>query len=281
VKKQPEERDPKLRELIDYYSTGEEAERLSLAAGPLEFERTMEILGRYLPQPLAVVLDVGGACGPYTCWLLERGYEAHLIDPVPLHVERAREAIAGLPDHPPAGAEVGDALKLERDDESADAVLFMGPLYHLTERDDRLAALREARRVLRPGGVMFAVGISRFASLMDGLNRGILDDPDFVEIIRGDLRDGQHRNPTGRWDYFTSGFFHHPDELEAEVREAGFRVEALLGIEGPAWALKDFDKCWEEPEQCELLLEIIRKVESEKSLLGISPHLMVVALKKF
>ena len=79
-------------------------------------------------------------------------------------------------------ATLGDARKLAFPDRSADAVLLLGPLYHLTERADRLAALREARRVLRPGGVVFAAAISRFASLLDGLARDLLDDPDFRPI---------------------------------------------------------------------------------------------------
>src|SRR5262249_49876920 len=80
-----------------------------------------------------------------------RGYAVHLSDVVPLHVEQAREASARQPDHPLAGTAVGDARRLAHPDGSADAVLLLGPLYHLTERADRLAAWREARRGRRPG----------------------------------------------------------------------------------------------------------------------------------
>ena len=80
-------------------------------------------------------------------------------------------------------------------DTGYDAVLLLGPLYHLTDRDDRARAFAEAIRVAIPGGVVAAVGISRFASLIDGLKHGVLDDATFRKIVEGDLRDGQHRNP--------------------------------------------------------------------------------------
>lgn len=267
-------------EVLGYYAAGGEARRLSAGTSRLEMVRTREILARYLPPPPAVVLDVGGGPGAYACWLAARGYEVHLIDPVPLHVEQARGASQRQPDRPLASARLGDARCLEAADAAADAVLLLGPLYHLTERDDRLAALREAGRVVRPGGPVLAAGISRFASLLDGLVRGILGDPDYARMVEQDLRDGQHRNRTGRPDYFTTAFFHHPHELEAEVREAGLEVEALLAVEGPAWLLVDFDARWADPAERGRILEAVRAVEREPSLLGASAHLLAVARRQ-
>ena len=78
--------------IIDFYTrVFSESERLNQDLGPLEWVRTIDIFERHLPKPLAVVIDVGGATGTYACWLLERGYEVHLIDLVPQHVEQARE----------------------------------------------------------------------------------------------------------------------------------------------------------------------------------------------
>lgn len=79
--------------------------------------------------------------------------------------------------------ELGDARDLSGVTAGADAVLLLGPLYHLTEASDRASALADARRIVRPGGVVVAVGISRFASLMDGLKRRNLDDPVFRPIV--------------------------------------------------------------------------------------------------
>ncbi len=265
--------------LQSYYERGTEQGRLVGGGGRLELARTQELLTRHLPAPPAVVLDVGGGPGVYACWLAGLGYEVHLVDPVPLHVEQARGASAAQPEHPIASAEVGDARQLAWPDGSADAVLLLGPLYHLTERADRITALREAARVVRGAGPVFAVGISRFASALDGLVSGDLADPEFAAIVDQDLIDGQHRNPTGKPAYFTTSFFHHPDELRAEVVEAGLRLEGLFAVEGPAALLQDFDERWDDEARRERLLHVTRAMESEPSIVGIGPHLMAVGRK--
>jgi ubiquinone/menaquinone biosynthesis C-methylase UbiE len=267
-------------DLASHYSGGYEAERLSQGPGRLEKVRTQELIRRFLPPPPAVILDVGGGTGVYGCWLATLGYEVHLVDAVPLHVDLARKASQSQPRHPLTSVAVGDARDLNRGGASADAVLMLGPLYHLTERSDRLAALAEGRRVLREGGVLLAAAISRFASVLDGLQRSLVDDPYFIEIVLRDLKDGQHRNPRNVPDYFMSTYFHHPGEVGEELKEAGLRHEATIAVEGPGWLLDYFDRHWEDPARRERLLEALRWIEQEPSLLGVSSHLMGVGRKK-
>ena len=262
-----------------HYASGYEAGRLRQGAGQLDRERSREILARFLPPAPATVVDVGGGPGGHACWLAARGYQVHLIDITPLHVELARQASARQPETPLASAEVGDARSLTWPDGTADAVVLFGPLYHLTDRADRLRALREAHRVLRPGGALLAAAISRFASALDGLSRGFLKDPQFADIVRRDLADGQHRNPTGRPEYFMDTFFHHPDELRDEAVEAGFASAAVYAVEGPGWLLSDFDAWWENGEYRDRLLQIARVLEREPALLGVSAHLVAAATR--
>lgn len=218
-------------DLQGFYASYDEASRLETGPFQLERERTRELLARHLPPPPAAVLDVGGGPGAHAVWLASRGYEVHLVDVVPRHVEQARQRPAGAPAL--ASAEVGDARALGRPDAWCEVVLLLSPLYHLTSRADRLVALREARRVLRPGGRLFAAVISRFASLLDALVQRI-DDPRFSVIVTRDLADGQHRNPTDRIQFFTKAYFHRPEELKAELEEAGLAEVTLFAIEGRA-----------------------------------------------
>jgi SAM-dependent methyltransferase len=261
-----------------HYGIGHERSRLFPGGEPtLEFVRSVELLERLLPAPPARVLDVGGGPGTYAAPLARRGYSVHLVDPVPLHVEQARQA-AGA--DPVAGftAALGDARELAEPAESADAVLLFGPLYHLTEAVGRQRALAEARRVLTAGGRLLAMAVCRFASLLDGLHEGWLDDPVFRPIVDQDLADGQHRNPdpVGRPEFFTTAYFHTPDGLTGEIEQAGFTGVAVYGVEGPGWPLRQE---WTDPQRREQILFAARAVETEPSLLGFSDHLIAAATK--
>ncbi len=266
-------------EVLTYYEQGNEAERLTGGRGLLEFARTKELIKRYITPPPAVILDIGGATGIHALWLARGGYEVHLRDPVLRLVDVAQALSAQQRDYPIASCRVGDARRMEVADESVDAVLMLGPLYHLVAHADRIKSLREAFRVLRAGGTLLAVGISRYASALDGMARGYIKDPEFNRIVDQDLTDGQHRNPTNELSYFTTAFFHRPDELKAEAEQAGFNHEVTLPIEGPAWLMQDFDEQWNDPERRKRLLDLVRSLETAPSLLGASAHLMVVARK--
>ena len=250
-----------------YYELGLERDRLTQGHSRVEFERTKELLTRFLPRPPARVLDVGGGPGTYAAWLADRGYDVRLVDAMPLHVEQAME-LAGKR----FSAVVGDARTLDEADGSWDAVLLLGPLYHLVDRADRVAALREARRVLRPGGVLVAAAISRFASLIDCFLRGLLDETGWA-VVEADLAHGRHRPGGRRVELFTTAYFHRPEELQAEVEEAGFAVDGVFGVEGPGWTQPDAPV---DEDVLETVVRMARAVEQEPAIIGASGHLLVV-----
>jgi len=262
-------------EIEAFYNEGTEVRRLTQGLGRLEFVRMQEIMTKYLPPAPAAVADIGGGPGAYAIWLARQGYAVDLVDPIALHITQAEQASAQQPEHPIRSCELGDARHLSLDDASVDAVLLHGPLYHLTAAADRRVALEEALRVLRSGGLLFAVAISAYASTIVGLVKDWIWDREYLAMIREEIETGQHRRPA-TWRVFTTAYFHHATGLAKELVDAGFEHEVTLGIQGPGWLVPDFEQRLDEPRQLEVLLQIARLVERDPTH---SPHMVAVARK--
>lgn len=259
-------------DVLLHYESVEEEKRLLAGSGQIEFVRTQEILRRHLPPSPARVLDVGGATGIHARWLAEDGYQVTLIDLSPRHIEIARSSLGPLG----VQAEQGDARSLPLDSDSCDAVLLLGPLYHLQDPADRLTVWQEAQRVVRPGGIVFGAAISRFASLFDGLCKGYLFEPEFRDIVYRDLATGRHDNPDHQPGWFTTAYFHRPDEFCAEAETTGLTMRELVGLEGlPGWLPFSKDR-WGSPAERETILDVARLVQSEPSLAGLSAHMLLI-----
>ena len=258
-------------EITEHYRRGGERQRLAVGRGRLEYLRTWDVLTRVLPGAPAAVLDVGGATGVYAGPLAEAGYRVQVIDPVAEHVAEAAA-------RPGVSAVLADARALPVADDRFDAVLLLGPLYHLLQRTDRVAAWREAARAVRPGGVVVGATISRFASLFDGFVKDYFSDPRFRPLVEGAIADGRHRNAdTGR-TWFTTAYFHHPEEIAGEVTEAGLTVRRRVAVEGPLWMSGSrLDEILARPDLTDLLLRMMRLIEDEPTLLGASSHILTVA----
>jgi SAM-dependent methyltransferase len=261
-------------DITAYYAERfDEAARLGRdGAGRLELLRTQELLRRCLPEAPATVLDVGGGPGVHARWLVEDGYAVHVVDPIALHVDQALAACA-------CTAEIGDARALGADDASFDVVLLLGPLYHLPAWADRLRALGEARRVVRPGGIVAAAAISRHAALIDYAARGWLDD-EASRRLEPVVASGRHDPSLG----FTEAYFHTPGELAGELVEAGFGSVEVSGVEGPTWSslstLEHVAGIWSGPQHDAVFssaLASARLADGDAALASSSSHLLAVA----
>jgi SAM-dependent methyltransferase len=258
--------------IAEYYAERfDEADRLSATAfGRLELERTKELLLRELPSAPSRILDVGGGPGVYAAWLASLGYRVTLVEPVARH--RAQAAEYGTFD-----VEAGDARALDAPDASVDAVLMLGPLYHLPDAADRAQALREAARVVRPGGLIAAAFISRQAPILDLAAKLVINDDAVHEELSTLDREGSNDFESG----FTVAYFHTVGEIRQDFRAAGLAQPTILGIEGPLFPLIGSGLVEDRADYFEAALRAARLAERHPEMVPASAHLLALTRRAF
>jgi ubiquinone/menaquinone biosynthesis C-methylase UbiE len=262
----------------EFYSNEMEKDRLNQELFLLEGIRTKEIIGRYLSKKTMTIADIGGGAGYYAFWLQSTGHNVHLVDLSPKNIELVQDRSEKTGVHL-AKSEIGDATKLTLPDEQFDLVLLLGPLYHIIDRTERIKALKEAKRILKPGGFILAAIISRYASLFDGFKRDLIYDDQFANLLNNDLDTGVHLNETGNPEYFTTAYFHTPAEIKEETRESGLYLEKLLAVESFGWIADRFAEKAADKNYMHKLLSIINKLETNEDLIAMSQHIIAVAKK--
>lgn len=203
-----------------HYVERDEGLRLSSTVkGQFELARMQHLLGRYLPDPPALIADIGGGTGAHARWLQDRGYSVELLDLMPQHVDEARAA--GI------DAIVGDARQLPWEDEYFDGVLMAGPMYHLPRLEDRLTAMREAVRVTRPGGFVAVVALNRTANLIGAT---LANELQHREPIVRELLDTGYSPANDRMAETT---YHSVPQLRQEMTGPGLSSITIHALTGP------------------------------------------------
>ena len=265
------------KEVYRHYEEIDEDGRLKRTKGILEFERSKQIINRFLKNGKLRILDIGGGTGIYSFWLAELGHEVTLIDPMPNLIEIAKK-------HPKSSLVknilVGDVRNIAEESNTFDLIIGFGPFYHLTELEQRKIALKEINRVLKNNGFILIAGISKYVSLIQsGLFDGMIKDPEFKKIVEKDLVDGQHRNTVDNSKFFTTSIFMEPKELKSEVQNSGYNNVKCIAVEGAGWIHKDLENIVKNKEKLNELMDLISKTEEVESIMGISTHFIVTAEK--
>lgn len=213
------------------YQSDPEREWHRLRRHRTEFAVTLRALKAHLPPPPARILDCGSGPGRYALELTRLGYEVILFDLSEKELDLARQAAtaAGLDIE---GYEVGSALDLSRfANASFDAVLCLGPLYHLLEEEDRRQVLDEVYRVAKPSAPVFVAFIARYAAHRDAATNypeRLVDEADLYQTILDTGRIPPRSDGTPTFVAYLA----HPAEVQPLCRRAGFTVLHLLGVEG-------------------------------------------------
>lgn len=271
------------------YNAGIERNRLRTGIGLIEFERTKEILLDKLPKPPAVIYDIGGAYGEYSWWLSSLGYEVHLFDLSETNIKMSKELSDEYPSVCLQSAMVCDARSIPRPNKSADAVLLMGPLYSITEYEERIIAIKESYRLLKDDGVLFSAALTPYSVLIpritvyhaDDKKKNELDDPAVMASIERALADGCWLNPERKIaNGLGSSHLHTAKALKEELLCGGFITSGVHGMMGGAWLAPNLNELLENEETRNILMKTVRMLDTHEEIIGLSGHLLAVSKKQ-
>lgn len=272
------------------YNAGIEKNRLRTGIGLIEFERTKEILLEELPKPPAVIYDIGGGYGEYSWWLASIGYEVHLFDLSETNIEMSKDLFSEYPNAKLKDAMVCDARSIPRENNSADAILFMGPLYSITEYNERILALKEAYRLLKTNGIIFSAALTPYSVLLHCITvyhkegkkkKNALDDPNIMAMIERELNDGCHINPDRKiLNGLGTSHLHTAKALKNELENGRFADTIVHGVMGGAWLAPNLEELLENEEAKKSLMATVRLIDTHEEVIGLSGHLLAVSVKK-
>ncbi|NUU77317.1 class I SAM-dependent methyltransferase [Paenibacillus xylanilyticus] len=265
--------------IINYYSGFDEWGRLERE--PLEFIINMHYIRAHLPAA-GLVLDNGAGPGKYAMELAKLGYHVTLSDLTPASVDIAREKAqeSNLMSQF-EGFHVLDATRMEGiPDETYDASLMLGPLYHLQAEQERVAAMKELHRVTKPDGVVFIAMQSRMRMGITSLQSPQQWKPnDHMSAIRSFVEKGtfDHQDQ-GR---FTGAYYFNIPDIKPFMEEQGFETINLIGSSSlGAMLTEEQQQYWKERGEYDELIQFMIEMAQDPSILGISSHLLYIGKKK-
>jgi len=265
-----------ITDVAQFYDTNPDAEHERLEQHQLEYDLTWRYLHDYLPAQGAI-LEIGAATGRYTLELARRGYRVTAVDLSPALIERCRQNLADAGLESRVRLVVADARDLSQIDERQfDAVLIMGPLYHLIEQADRMLALRAAVDRLCIGGVIVSSFLSRYGVISDLIQRA----PQWIEDqehVRSMLAHGKRPDSSPRGGF--RAYFAYASELAPLHEALGIESIVVAGVE-PAIGADDESYNRLQAAQRQLWLDLLYEISAAKSIVGASRHLLYIGKKR-
>ncbi|HKL75780.1 MAG TPA: methyltransferase domain-containing protein [Halanaerobiales bacterium] len=218
-------------EVEKYYDQAAKEEWDRLKRHKVEFDITKRYMQKYI-APKSKVLDVGGGPGRYAIFLAKKGHDVTLLDlskeNIKLAKKKAEENNLELKKYIH-----GNALKLEEDvKEKFDTVLCMGPLYHLTDKNERKKVVNQCLKRLKKGGKLFVSFISAYAPTIDFIKKNPEELAKYgSDFLLNYLEDGKNIVSSDNPGFITAHFI-NPAEIEPFMNNFALKKEVISGIEG-------------------------------------------------
>ena len=218
-----------MNEVKKYYNDHINFENQRLKENPFEIPITLKYIEKYL-NPGEKILDIACGTGNYAEILLGKGFQLGLNDLSEENMELTQKKVKN---HSKLlQTSVSDALNADIwGKELWDAVLILGPLYHLTSVDNRLKILKNAKKYVKQGGFIFSAFMSRTAAMLYGLK----NNPEGIQEKQGVFslwKKGTDENFVEGTEWFTNAYFSFPEEINPFLKKAGLKPLHLIGIEG-------------------------------------------------
>lgn len=206
------------------------------------------------------------------------------------NIKMSEELAVEYPNVSLKSAMICDARSIPRPDKSADAILLMGPLYSITEYEERILAIKESHRLLKDDGILFSAALTPYSVLVSRLavyheddtkKRKELDDPAVISIIERALADGCYINPERKIaNGLGSSHLHTANALRKELSYGGFDTSAVHGVMGGAWLAPNLNELLENEETKKVLMKTVRMLDTHEEIIGLSGHLLAVSRKE-
>lgn len=266
------------RDIELFYNKASEETRLEKGMGVFEFERIKSLIEKYISSTSSKIIDIGGGTGKYAAWLAEKGHQVHLVEPVSKHIKIAENRAHKLKNK--FSIQLGESRKLDFPNNFADLIILHGPLYHLQKKEDRDLSIKEAKRVLKNGGIILGFAINYTASTLVGLLSGLIHKKTFFEMCQQELTTGMHNPPSDFPWLLAEGYYHKPEELKEEFVTQKLTYLNTYAVEGMAWLDKNYFANMENHKKKETLIELTKITENDSYLLPFSPHMMIAVQKQ-
>lgn len=262
-----------MNNVVNYYEKIDEDSRFSRNSRKVEFLTTKYILNEIIHQH-SKILEVGCGTGAYSLHFAEQQHKVVAVDITPKHIEILREKSKqqGLS----IEAYVGDATDLSRfDSDKFDIVLCLGPMYHLTNKEDQNRCISESLRVLKSGGYLAVAYINKYSIIPMLATRD-------AKWIRNSVIDKVLNEGTifeGDDDCFwTDAYFTYPDEIESLLGQYDITTVEHVGTDGITHTIHEYvDKLNE--SEFESWTDYHIQTCRERSILGMSSHGLYICRK--